>query len=78
MKRPTDGRITIVIVAIIEQDAYKESLAKPSEVCVGTTVEVQSLQTLSFLYCVCHVLLVVQDSLADPNLVRLLQVTFFK
>ena len=40
---------------------------------MGTLVEVQSLQLLSFLYCVCHVLVVVQDSLIDPNLVRLLQ-----
>nr|CAG4650528.1 EOG090X0EPT [Sida crystallina] len=56
------------------KEAYKEPLSKmEASCCVGTTVEVESLQMLSFLYCICHVLLVVQDSLADPNLVRLLQ-----
>nr|CAG4642086.1 EOG090X0EPT [Eurycercus lamellatus] len=49
----------------------KDNLSNSS--CVGTLVEVQSLQLLSFLYCICHVLIVVQDSLADPNLIRLLQ-----
>ena len=52
------------------RDVYKESSLKFETSCIGTQVEVQSLQILSFLYCICHVLVVVQDSLADPNLIR--------
>jgi len=55
------------------KDSYKENMAKLDPLCVGTSIEVQSLQLLSFLYCICHILIVVQDSLADPFLIRLLQ-----
>nr|CAG4649730.1 EOG090X0EPT [Scapholeberis mucronata] len=55
------------------KDIFKENLSKLDSSCIGTLMEVQSLQLLSFLYCVCHILLVVQDSLGDPNLIRLLQ-----
>jgi len=55
------------------KDAYKENMAKLDSLCIGTSIEVQSLQLLSFLYCICHILIVVQDSLADPFLIRLLQ-----
>ncbi|XP_032794696.2 protein SMG9 [Daphnia magna] len=55
------------------KDGYKEIHPKLESSCVGTLVEVESLQLLSFLYCICHILIVVQDSLGDPNLIRLLQ-----
>ena len=56
---------------VSHRDMYKESHSKmETSSCIGTMVEVQSLQLLSFLYCICHVLLVVQDCLADPNLIR--------
>nr|CAG4637395.1 EOG090X0EPT [Ceriodaphnia reticulata] len=56
------------------KDVYKENLSsKMDSSCVGTLMEVQSLQSLSYLYCICHILIVVQDSLGDPNLIRLLQ-----
>nr|CAG4646614.1 EOG090X0EPT [Macrothrix elegans] len=61
------------LATLSSKDSYKDSLSKVDSSCVGTSVEVQSLQLLSFLYCICHVLIVVQDSLADPNLIRLLQ-----
>ncbi|XP_046453307.1 protein SMG9-like [Daphnia pulex] len=61
------------IVANYSKDTYKENLPKLESSCVGTSMEVQSLQLLSFLYCICHILIVVQDSLGDPNLIRLLQ-----
>ena len=51
----------------------KDLLASSASSCIGTLIEVQSLQLLSFLYCVCHVIVVVKDSLADPNMIRLLQ-----
>ena len=51
----------------------KDFLASSASSCIGTLMEVQSLQLLSFLYCVCHVIVVVKDSLADPNMIRLLQ-----
>nr|CAG4645159.1 EOG090X0EPT [Leptodora kindtii] len=61
------------LASAYSKDVYKESSLKFETSCIGTQVEVQSLQILSFLYCICHVLVVVQDSLADPNLIRLLQ-----
>jgi len=40
-----------------------------AEICV----EMQSLQMLSFLYAVCHVVVVVLDHFADPSLLKLLK-----
>ncbi|KAL7291558.1 hypothetical protein TKK_0014813 [Trichogramma kaykai] len=38
-----------------------------------TTLEVQSLQFLAFMFSVCHVVILVQDWFVDPNLIRFLQ-----
>ena len=58
------------ITGFNQRDSYKENMGKLDPLCIGTSIEVQSLQLLSFLYCICHILIVVQDSLADPFLVR--------
>ena len=47
-----------------------DGLSATASSCIGTLIEVQSLQLLSFLYCICHVVVVVQDSLADPTIIR--------
>jgi hypothetical protein len=65
-----------IYYTMIYRDVYKENLPKLESSCVGTSMEVQSLQLLSFLYCICHILIVVQDSLGDPNLIRFHYIKF--
>ena len=54
----------------LANNSKTDSLSATASSCIGTLIEVQSLQLLSFLYCICHVVVVVQDSLADPVIIR--------
>ena len=67
----TNHTCKMVLLFFPCRDMYKENLSKIDSSCIGTLMEVQSLQLLSFLYCISHILIVVQDSLGDPNLIRL-------
>ena len=54
----------------LANNSKTDGLSATASSCIGTLIEVQSLQLLSFLYCICHVVVVVQDSLADPVIIR--------
>ncbi|CAG0887458.1 unnamed protein product [Darwinula stevensoni] len=59
--------------SVMDRLAQKEKKYSFDYGCLHTTIEIQALQMVALFLNICHVVLVVQDFVLDPNIIRLVQ-----